>query len=505
MFRSWSSRPSLALIGACAWAASCSAGQPNRSESDAGSDGGGSDAGYDAPHDAAADVSPDAPAPSDAAADALSPSDAGADGDAGPSCAPQPGELGPAGGAATVDFNPAAPFLQFIPSLDLGELTAASQGRERFVASWDAAPGTREHLDGLGPLAIASACTSCHTSNGRVPSILDGGETGVGVLFRIAVPQGNGFGPDPIYGSQLQSLGVGIPAEGQVRWQSAARPDGLESIEFSPMGLGYGPLAAKAKLGPRLAPQLLGMGLLEAITEADIICREDPADGDGDGVRGRAARLADGSIGRFGWKAVTATLRGQTAAALSGDMGLTTSLFPEESCTALQPDCATQPSGGEPEVIDQDLDHLADFMRVLAVPERRVADATRFAAGAGLFESTGCASCHVPAQRTREDHPIAALAGQTFYPYTDLLLHDMGPELEDGVPEGDATGDEWRTPPLWGLGLGGANQRYLHDGRARSLDEAVRWHAGEGDAARAAYVALSATERALLLEFLESL
>lgn len=252
--------------------------------------------------------------------DGSSPGDASAD--AGPQCAPQPTELSPAGGAATVDFNPSAPFLQFIPSLDLTELTAASQGRERFVAAWDPAPGTREHLDGLGPLAIANACTSCHTNSGRAPSILDGGAVGVGVLFRITAPQGSATGPDPTYGGQLQSLGVGIPAEGRVHWERATRPDGLESLEFGVTDLGYGPLAAGARLGPRLAPQLLGMGLLEAIPEADISCREDPHDADGDGVSGRGAWLVDGGLGRFGWKAVAPTLRQQTAAALSGDMGL---------------------------------------------------------------------------------------------------------------------------------------------------------------------------------------
>lgn len=144
-------------------------------------------------------------------------------------------------------------------------------------------------------------------------------------------------------------------------------------------------------------------------------------------------------------------------------------------------------------------------MRVLAVPERRSSDPAAFATGSALFESTGCATCHVPAQRTRADHPIPALADQVFYPYTDLLLHDLGPELADGVPEGAASTSEWRTPPLWGLGLGAPDQRYLHDGRARNLDEAIRWHGGEALSTRTKYLALAPSQRAALLAFLEAL
>jgi CxxC motif-containing protein (DUF1111 family) len=257
---------------------------------------------------------------------------------------------------------------------------------------------------------------------------------------------------------------------------------------------------------------VIGLGLLEAVPRATLEALADPDDRDGDGISGRVNHIAndDGTTraGRFGWKANVASLREQNAGAALGDLGLTTPELPVENCPPVQTSCAAAPTGGSPEISAEFLDKLTLYTRLLAVPAQRDSGDWRVRHGQRLFREAGCAACHLPTLRTGPDAPLPELVDQTFHPFTDLLLHDMGDELADGRPDHDADGREWRTPPLWGIGLVeivNGHSFLLHDGRARDLAEAILWHGGEGAAAREAFRTMSAEDRAALLRFLASL
>jgi CxxC motif-containing protein (DUF1111 family) len=212
-------------------------------------------------------------------------------------------------------------------------------------------------------------------------------------------------------------------------------------------------------------------------------------------------------IGRFGWKSGAPSVKAQSADAFANDIGITSSTNPDQPCTEAQTDCLAQPSGGEPEIDDEKLDQVTFYARTLAVPARRDVTDRSVSAGSAHFAELGCASCHTPEQRTGPSD-IVPLDQQVIRPYTDLLLHDMGADLADDRPDGTATGREWRTPPLWGIGLVetvNRHTRFLHDGRARSIEEAVLWHGGEAEPARERFEALTARQRDDLLTFLESL
>lgn len=408
----------------------------------------------------------------------------------------------PAGGAATVPINAQRPFLQFAPSLSPRELQGVSQGRELFVASWFPAPA-QPVLDGLGPLFVADACVVCHSSAGRLNPFKADGSLTPALLFRIGNEAGEAH---PVYGRQLQSRATAGNAEGVVRWQYAPTTSSRTTRDFT-LTLSNPQISLDGFfLSPRLSPQLVGMGLLDAVPVEQILTYADPNDSDADGISGRAHwRNVAGArkLGRFGWKAATVSLAMQSADAFHQDMGLTTRLFPEENCTASQIICSQQPSGGTPEVSDSSLQGIVSFLSVLAVPERRITNLADFNKGADIFEQIGCAACHRPTLNTGEA-PFASLSQQKIYAYTDLLLHDMGEALSARASEGDASPTEWRTPPLWGLALGKA-QVYLHDGRASNLEEAVLWHGGEATKARAQFQALSPEDTRLLLEFLAGL
>jgi CxxC motif-containing protein (DUF1111 family) len=254
---------------------------------------------------------------------------------------------------------------------------------------------------------------------------------------------------------------------------------------------------------------VIGLGLLESVPAAALEALADPDDADGDGISGRLNRLDEaGAIGRFGWKANVADLRHQTAQAALGDMGLTTSIFPDQNCPPAQAACAAAPAEAGPEIADPLLDRIVTAMRTVAVPAQRNPTDPAVAAGHAAFLRFGCGACHAPTLTTDGSAPLPELRDQVFHPFTDLLLHDMGDALADGRPDHDATGREWRTPPLWGLGLVpvvNGHRRLLHDGRARGFAEAILWHGGEGEAAREAFRTAPADERAALVAFLASL
>jgi CxxC motif-containing protein (DUF1111 family) len=334
--------------------------------------------------------------------------------------------------------------------------------------------------------------------------------------------------PDPVYGSQLQNFAIqGHVPEGRMVVKYTDRPVKLTAGEvihlrkpgYSVANLGYGPMSPDIMMSPRVAPPMIGVGLLEAIDEKDILANADPDDADKDGISGRANLVWSDEykapmLGRFGWKAGEPTVRQQVTHAFLGDVGLSSALspMPGGECTEVEKACREAPNGNDPnegvEVTRQMMDLVVFYSRNLGVPVRRKVSDPQVLAGKKIFYDSGCAACHRPKYVTRDLPDQPEQSGQLIWPYTDLLLHDMGDGLADGRLEGDATGKEWRTPPLWGIGLTGVvsgHTQFLHDGRARNLLEAILWHGGEAEAAKNHVVKMSKPDRAALLAFLNSL
>jgi CxxC motif-containing protein (DUF1111 family) len=313
----------------------------------------------------------------------------------------------------------------------------------------------------------------------------------------------------------------GVAPEGKVRVEYSTEQvrfaDGysieLRKPQLNITQLGYGPMHPATLFSARVAPPMIGLGLLEAIPEAAILANADPDDRDGDGIKGQPNRVWDDArqqtvLGRFGWKAGQPTLNQQNAHAFLQDMGLTSSLLPSDGCTEAQSACRQAPHGGEPEVSDNIMSMVLFYTRNLAVPARRQVDDAQVLAGKTLFHRAGCQGCHTPSFVTAAEAAEPELANQTIRPYTDLLLHDMGDGLADGRDEFLANGRQWRTAPLWGIGLTetvSGHTQFLHDGRARNLLEAIAWHGGEAEAAKQRVLQFSSEERAALLAFLNSL
>ena len=351
----------------------------------------------------------------------------------------------------------------------------------------------------------------------------------VSMLIRLSVPGADPHGgplPEPRYGGQLQPVSIpGVPAEGKatVTYEEVAgsfadgEPYTLRRPRYAIADPGYGPLAPDVLMSPRVGSHLVGLGLLEAIAEETLRELADPDDRDGDGISGRPNVVWDHvnqrpALGRFGWKANQPSLRQQTAGAFNGDIGITSSLFPSESCTSAQEACLLAPraeAGNEaPQLSESFLKSVTSYVSTLAVPARRHADDPAVRRGKAVFAELGCAGCHTPVLSTGVHPELPELSQQKIRPFTDLLLHDMGPELADGRPDYEASGSEWRTPPLWGLGLVQAVNRHrylLHDGRARGFAEAILWHGGEGERSRAAFERRPKVDREALIMFLESL
>ena len=397
-------------------------------------------------------------------------------------------------------------------------------GNSFFRQNWVTAPASTKARDGLGPTFNALSCSSCHLLDGRGKPP-DGPEDGErGLLLRLSIPGTGPHGgpiPEPTYGGQLQDRAVvNVPIEGEFVIVYQEVPGSFEDGETYSLrnpsyrfkSLTFGPMSPETLISPRVAPAIVGMGLLEAIPETDILSAADPDDMDGDGISGRTNTVWDErndavSLGRFGWKANVPTVEQQTAGAFLGDLGVTSEIFPDENCTSPQRECMMAPNGGTPEIGAERLADVVFYTQTLAVPAMRDIDDPQVKQGAKLFAESGCALCHTPQQVTGL-HDIEALSNQTIYPYTDLLLHDMGPELADERPDFDADGQEWRTPPLWGIGLVktvNGHTMFLHDGRARNLTEAILWHGGEGSRSRDAFRALTKEERDALIRFLNSL
>ncbi|MAM63517.1 di-heme oxidoredictase family protein [Maritimibacter sp. UBA3975] len=452
----------------------------------------------------------------------------------------EPFEERPAGAATVRARSNADAFSQ--PSANIGfegELEF-KVGNGLFRKIWVTAPASTEASDGLGPLYNARGCQNCHIKDGRghLPEGPD--DNAVSFFLRVSIPAETalklqeiedyiGATEEPNYGGQIQDFATGgIPAEAQLSVSYEERPVELSGGEtvmlrdptYALSDLGFGPLHPDAMLSPRLTPQMIGLGLLEAIPAQDILALADEDDADGDGISGRPnlvwSREFDKiMLGRFGLKAGTPTIKHQSAAAFSGDIGISNPLFPNPwgECTEAQTACVDAEHGDDGshdgfEVDETGLDLVTFYARNLAVPARRRADDPEVLRGKKVFYSAGCASCHTPKFVTHRLDDQPAQSFQLIWPYTDMLLHDMGEGLADNRPEGRANGREWRTAPLWGIGLTelvSGDAAYLHDGRARTLMEAILWHGGEAQTARDHVVDLPKPDRDALVKFLESL
>lgn len=414
-------------------------------------------------------------------------------------------------------------------------------GNALFRKLWVSAPSSTQASDGLGPLFNARGCQNCHLKDGRGHTPSGNGDDAVSMFLRLSVPAHSEAEmqalldgtqkviPEPTYGGQLQDFAVpGLRAEGKMVIDYTDLPvtlgDGtvvtLRSPSYSVADLGYGPMAADVMLSPRVSPQMIGLGLVEQIPAEDILAHADPDDADGDGISGRASMVVDPvsgewMVGRFGWKAGAASIRAQSADAFAGDIGISTPLVmhPHGDCTQAEAECLALPTGeqdrlGPSEAPDPVLDLVTFYSQNLGVPQRRDAADPQVLAGKAAFYGAGCASCHVPKYVTSRDGENPALRFQLIWPYSDFLVHDMGPGLADHRPEGQADGYEWRTAPLWGIGLTetvSGHTELLHDGRARNVTEAILWHGGEAQLARDAFAAMPRTEREALARFVESL
>lgn len=440
------------------------------------------------------------------------------------------GAEAPPGASAGIDDAPhmtaeggANAYSMPVATLDAAQSALFAKGRAGMHQLWVVAPSMLG-LWGRGPTSNAEVCTDCHENNGRgtVPATTE--EPLTSALVRLSVAGTDAHGgplPHPVYGGQLQHQGIlgKVPAEGEavVSWRHSTvtladgTPIDLRAPEVRFRRLAFGEIDPDTLLSLRVAPALIGPGLLDAVPDQTLaaLAQRDP----GDGIRGRMNLVWDIegqrlTPGRFGLKANQPNLRQQIATAFHEDLGVNSTLLPDENCPPPQEACRRFPPGGRPELTPDRLSALEFYLRTLVPPQRRNVDDPDVRRGEALFMALNCAGCHVPTLRTGSTTVPRQLADAVIHPYTDLLLHDMGDGLADGRADFAAGPRDWRTPALWGLGLArvvNGNALLLHDGRARSTEEAILWHGGEAAPARNRYAGLAAGERAALLRFLDSL
>jgi CxxC motif-containing protein (DUF1111 family) len=458
------------------------------------------------------------------------------------------------GGVTTVYATGKNAFSFPLANLDDPGRTRFVIGNSFFKRNWVEAPASTTARDGLGPHFIARSCAGCHVLDGRgAPpawknTLGPEPEGTVALLMRLSVAGTPavraGVLPDPVYGDQFNNAAIqGVKPEGRVEIRQQPIPgrfaDGtrytLQKPIYKLTDLNYGPFAPGLMVSPRIAPQIAGIGLIEAIPEAEILRNAREQAAAPGPVKGEVNRVWDmfaqeERIGRFGWKANVATIAHQTAGAFHGDMGITSSVLPQETCTPTQKDCLAAPHGGgrtrgsdgivpaatagstPPEIDDETLGHVIFYQATLAPAARRNVKDAQVLRGQALFAQAQCAACHRPSYVTAEGpfprFTSPALKGQRIWPYTDLLLHDMGPDLADGRPDHLASGTQWKTPPLWGIGLiqdVNGHQRLMHDGRANGVLEAILWHGGEAQASKEQVLKMKRADRGALVKFVESL
>lgn len=452
---------------------------------------------------------------------------------------PAPFEVNSAGAATVRPRGDADAFSQPSANMDFEAELNFKVGNGLFRKLWVSSPSSTLASDGLGPLYNARSCQRCHLKDGRGHPPEGPDDVAISMFLRVSIPGDPDDGiaeiqdylatlPDPSYGFQLQDFSLaGHASEYKLQIEytefdvplNGEAPARLRAPTYTAADLGYGPLHPDAMLSPRVAPQMIGLGLIEAIPAQDILDYVDEFDRNGDGISGRANIVWSDEfdmpmLGRFGLKAGSPTIRQQTAEAFSGDIGISSPLYPSGwgECTDMQEHCRQAPHGDLDErgveIDDEGLDLVTFYSRNLAVPARRGVDDPQVLKGKRLFYETGCSTCHRPAYVTHRLKHQPEQSFQLIWPYSDLLLHDMGDGLADHRPEARATGREWRTPPLWGIGLTeqvSGHTYFLHDGRARTLLEAILWHGGEAQPHSDGVAAMTPQERAALIRFLESL
>lgn len=423
-----------------------------------------------------------------------------------------------AGGSQTTYNYGSNAYGQPFPSLSGSELLMHEIGDKAFEAIFVSAPAPKNA--GLGPIYNAVSCAACHVSDGRGKPPMEG-EQLVSLLIRMSIAGEDPHGGPmevPFFGGQFQQRGIiGTPSEGDVQisytYQTFTYPDGstyeLRVPNYQLVGT-YTGLPGGVMISPRIAPPVFGLGLLEAIPDWALLANEDVIDANGDGISGKAnyvwnIQKGKKTIGKFGWKAGAPSLIQQIAAAYNQDMGITSFLFPNESSFGQS---QFDFFNDDVELTDSLLYAATFYMQTLGVPGRRNVNDAEVKRGKQLFYDAKCTACHTPKFRTGVNVAFTAVSNQLIFPYTDLLLHDMGDDLADNRPDNMASGKEWKTPPLWGIGLTevvNGHSNYLHDGRARNLSEAILWHGGEGEASKLYFKNLSQGDRNALIKFLKSL
>lgn len=447
------------------------------------------------------------------------------------------------GGEGTVGIKPFPSFMKPAANLDSTKVPDFHAGKALAHQPWVKPPTITFDRDGLGPIYNARTCLMCHVNGGRGVMPKDESQHLNTALLRLSIPGTDkikGVVPEPTYGDQLQTQSVSlahifrhlknqklkhsVPPEAilTVSWleQDFQYPDGsvtkIRKPKVNISELGYGEMHPDTMMGLRNAPPIHGLGLLEMIPQASINALVDEKDRNHDGISGKLNQVWDFEAkktvpGRFGLKANKASVRLQTAGAFHGDMGISNPVFPEQPCTENQQKCLKQRDGNDEagtEIPENQLQLVVDFVKNIGVPKRRNANHPDVIAGRSLFYQSGCADCHHPSFVTGKSKEYPHLSNQTIWPYSDLLLHDMGEDLADGRPDYLADGNEWRTPPLWGIGLSkkvNGAQNFLHDGRARTIEEAILWHGGEAKKSMLHFSKLDKEDRERLIKFVESL
>ncbi len=407
-----------------------------------------------------------------------------------------------------------------ISSLNDSQIDTFVLGKSFFRVPWVEAPSATTARDGLGPLFSSNTCISCHPKNGKGSVYNNKGHIDRSLVTRLSIKSSKrvdrkiGFIPEPTYGSQLSINSVhGVPYEGKPTRSyinktvllSENRKITLRKPIYGITNLGYGALSKDAILSQRVPPALIGLGLLEQISDSQLLDSEDIEDKDGDGISGKANRVYSPEtsaieIGRYNWKANASKVKHQVAGAMSSDMGLTSPLYPIENCTYNQKECLSSPKGRDTfDVPMKRLDAVSFYLKHLKVPT--VVQDKHYKDGLKIFKQIACASCHIPT--------FTLDSGKIIHPFSDLLLHDMGRDLADGRVEFQATGSEFRTPPLWGISIYKQilkdRVNFLHDGRARTIEEAILWHSGEAKQAKESFIKLPQQKQNVLIDFLERL
>ena len=421
--------------------------------------------------------------------------------------------------SAPKPIPPNEAYLQPVPGLSHGELRKFRAGEKQFKAPWVVFPLLGGEW-GLGPTFLANSCVGCHVQAGRGRTFDEPGAIAFQQLLRLSVP---GEGPDggplphPNYGDQLKENLKPGEAELYIDWVpfTVKLPDGT-AVELRKPSVrvekpNFGPIDDSVLTSLRNTQVVFGAGYLEAVTEEDILALAKLQQSQG--LNGRPNYVRDDInkrtvIGRFGWKANQPSIKQQIAAAFHGDMGVTSSLYIEENCPPIQTLCRAMPPGNKPELLDYSWDELHFWQLALDAPAPRNQEDAQVIRGGQLFTQARCAQCHVPELRTGDFPALQQISKKTFRAYTDLLLHDMGPGLADGRPDFKAGPRDWRTAPLWGIGLSAqvnGSTHLLHDGRARNVLEAILWHGGEAQASRDLFAGFSKQEREDLIAFVNSL